>query len=295
MNNKYKLLILQGGGYYGLIDITFLTYLGNEYNVAAKINSMSGTSIGGILTCGLMGGATPQKIQKMFLEKGGQIFKRRNKNILDIPWYSDEGLSKAMTELIGDQTIGDTRKLFPNTSMYVPVMNLTKSKLKVYNNINECDKEVKLLDVALQTSAAMFYFPLRNVNGDAITDGGIREVCPVISHATQMKQNEAIHFEDMDVFVIGAGQDLNKKYGNYSKVNEWGVIDWIKFIINDITASNENTSKQWGQNIGFNSFTWFNPVQIYGSMDDVSEANYMLDECLMYKEQFLQKWNKFIN
>jgi len=39
-----------------------------------------------------MGGNTAKDIQKCFLQNGAKIFKRRNKNILDIPWYSDRGL-----------------------------------------------------------------------------------------------------------------------------------------------------------------------------------------------------------
>lgn len=50
----------------------------------------------------------------------------------------------------------------------------------------------------------MFYFPIRNDNGDAIVDGGVREVCPVMTHAIGLKNKLGIQFEDMDVFVICA-------------------------------------------------------------------------------------------
>lgn len=80
------------------------------------------------------------------------------------------------------------------------------------------------------------------------------------------------------------GNSINKSVGDYNTVNKWGAIDWLtKFIINDVTASNECTSKFWGENIGFHSFTWWNPIQIFGGMDDPNEAKYILSECEMYK------------
>ena len=297
MNKRYKLLVLEGGGYFGLIGITFLSYLGKDYDVCSKVDSISGCSIGGIETCALMAGNSAESIQKEFIENGSKIFERRNKlNILDIPWYSNEGLRKSIYDFVGDLTIGDTKEIYPNTSMFVPALNMTKNKLKVYDNLDGNDDDYKLLDVSLDTSAACIYFPIRNYNGDAMTDGGIREVAPVVTHATGLKKHLGINFMDMDVFVICAGNSVNRIVGRYDEVSDWGIIDWMtKWIINDITASNQNTSKFWGENLGFNSFEWFNPVRVTGSLDDTTQTDYLLEECNMYKELFLDKWEEFIN
>lgn len=295
MSKRYKLLVLGGGGFFGLIDATFLSYLGQDYDLCNKIDSISGCSIGGIQACALMGGNTAKEIQKCFLQNGAKIFKRRNKNILDIPWYSDRGLKQSLDLLVGDQTIKDTRERYKNTSMFVPCYNLTQGKIKVYDNIDGTDDDIKLTDISLDTSAAMFYFPIRNHGQDAVVDGGIRQVVPVLTHACGLKKKLGIEFKDMDVFVICAGNSISKKGYKYKQVNDWGAVDWLTdFIIPDITNSNESMSKFWGQNLGFNSFTYYNPVQIYGSLDDISKADYMLQECLMYKEDFIQKWNKFM-
>ena len=292
-----KLLVLEGGGYFGLIDITFLSYLGKDYDVCKEIDSISGCSIGGIETCALMAGCKPIDIQQAFIDHGPTIFKRRNKfNILDIPWYSDNGLKNAIYEFVGDKTIEDTKKIYPGTSMFVPALNMTKNKLKVYDNVDGTDDDYTLLDVSMDTSAACIYFPLRtNAEGDAITDGGIREVAPVVTHATGVKRHLGVDFKDMDVFVICAGDCVDRQVGGYKEVNKWSVLDWMtKWIVNDITASNENTSKFWGENLGFKSFEWFNPVKITGSLDDTTQTEKLLEDCEMYKELFLDKWEKFI-
>ena len=36
-------------------------------------------------------------------------------------------------------------------------------------------------------------------------------------------------------------------------------------------------SKFWGENLGFNSFEFFNPIQIYGGMDDTSITEHILE------------------
>ena len=292
-----KLLVLEGGGYFGLIDITFLSYLGKDYDVCKHIDSISGCSIGGIETCALMAATTPYDIQEAFIRCGSKIFKRRNKfNPLSIPWYSDKGLREAVYEFTGELTIGDTKKIYPSTSMFVPALNMTKNRLKVYDNVDGKDDSYKLLDVSLDTSAACLYFPVRDSNGDAVTDGGLREVAPVVTHACGLKKHLGIPFKDMDVFVICAGNSIDKKVGGYKEVDRWNILDWAKnWIINDITASNENTSKFWGENLGFRSFEWFNPVRIKGSLDDTSKTEYLLEECEMYKGLFLDKWEKFMS
>lgn len=296
MSAKYKLLILEGGGFFGLIDITFLTYLRDDYVVTDHIDSISGCSIGGIETCALMAGCTPKDIQQAFIDHGSDIFKRRSINPLDIPWYSDKGLTTAIKKFVGDKKVKDTRLAFPHTSMFVPALDMSENKLKVYDNVSGSDDERSLLDISLATSAACIYFPVRDYYGHAITDGGLREVAPVITHATGLKNKVGVEFADMDVLVICAGESIDRPKILYDDVKDWSVVDWMtKWIINDITASNRATSKFWGENMGFNSFQWFNPIKITGALDDVSQADYILTECEMYKEQFLDVWDKFMS
>ena len=297
MSSKYKMLVLEGGGFFGLIDITFLKFLEDTgVDVCKQIDSISGCSIGGIEACALIAGKKPSEIQKEFINKGSDIFERRSVNPLNVPWYSDKGLKSAIEGLVGAVTLGETRAVYPHLSVFVPALNMTQNRMKVWDNIDSKDADRRLSDVALDTSAACIYFPVRDYNGDAMTDGGLREVAPVVTHATGVKSKLGIPFEDMDVFVICAGTSIDKNVGGYDEVSKWGVYDWMtKWIINDITQSNRATSKFWGEHLGFNSFTWFNPISIIGSLDDTSQADYMLTECAMYKEMFLREWEKFMS
>jgi len=60
-----------------------------------------------------------------------------------------------------------------------------------------------------------------------------------MTHAIGVKSKLGIDFKDMDVFVICAGNSINKSTGDYETINNWGAVDWLtKFIVGDITASN---------------------------------------------------------
>ena len=149
---------------------------------------------------------------------------------------------------------------------------------------------------SLCTSAAPTYFPIININGDAITDGGVRENIPIVTTATGLKSKLGVKFEDMDVLVLCTGKQIDKACGPYKKVSKWNLIQWaMNFIVPDVTNSNETMSKFWGENLGFNSFEIFNPVQIKGNMDDVSNLSYMIGESKMYQGKFIDVWENFIS
>jgi len=298
-HKRHKVLILAGGGLWGAIPVYFLSCLGKDYDFQSKIDTIAGTSIGGIETCCLSIGAKAEDILDAFLVGAEDIFTKRwvgKLNPLTVPTYDSEALSSFTEKFVNGYTIGDIKTKYPNLSFFVPCLNMTSNKVKVFDNVTGQDDSFKLLDVALCTSAAPTYFQVRNIKGDAITDGGVRENIPVITTATGVKSKLNIDFSDMDVLVICTGQVIDQKCGGYDKVSKWNLLDWaLKFIVPDVTNSNESMSKFWGEHIGFHDFQLFNPVQIRGDMDDADNLDYMLTEAKMYKNQFLKVWERFIS
>ena len=243
MSEKYKVLINTGGGYFGVTIASFLSFLGKDYDVAQHVDCISGTSIGGIITCALMAGCNGVDMLNGFIENGEKIFKKRwqNKiNVLNLPFYDNKNLSETIQKFVGDKTIKDTRELYPCTSMFVPATNMTKNRLKVFDNIDGKDDDYTLLQVGLYTSAAEFYFPVLEDKGDAITDGGIRECCPVVTTACGIKNKLGIDFQDMDVFVFGVGvsiDGIDNGCGTYAEIKKWRALDWVnKFVVPDTDA-----------------------------------------------------------
>ena len=302
---KKKVVIFTGGGYFGVTIAAFLSYLPKDYQLAKHVDVLAGTSIGGIITCALMAGCTGEKILEGFVNEGKRIFTRRwqNKiNPLSIPFYSNKALGEVVGNFVGNMTIGDATKKWEAEGykpfMFVPATNMTKNKLKVFDNADGSDFPYTLKDVSLYTSAAEFYFDVLEDKGDAITDGGIRECCPVVTTACGVNAKLGWDFKDLDVFVFGVGQSIDgidKGCGTYAEVKKWGALDWItKFVIPDVTNSNISMSQFWGEHMGFNSFRVFNPIYIRGGLDDTSTTDHILTECAMYKELFLRVWERFL-
>ena len=295
--NKFKVFIIGGGGIFGTIPACFLSYLGDSYKLSEKVDSISGTSIGGILASAYIAGNTPSSILNAFVNNGSEIFSKSLYNQLNpaaIPFYDNAPLSKFVHKFLGDKTVEDIAWRDTQCAYFVPCMNMTKNKIKVFDNIVGDDFNRTLYDISMYTSAAIAYFPILEDNSDAITDAGVLEVVPVITTATAIKDKLGIDFKDMDVFVLCSGNSINKDFGNYETVSSWNILELAtNFIIPNITNGNEIMSKFWGENMGFNSFTWYNPIQVYTDLDDTSSIPYMLDECEMRKEEFLDKWSKF--
>lgn len=298
MKTKKKVLIIAGGGFFGLIPVTFLSYLPQQPHLLNNVDVLAGTSIGGIICSVLASGVNPLDMQKAFVDGGEKIFQKRWQskiNPLACPIYDNKNLSNFIEVFVGTKKIKDIKSVFPNLDFLVPALNMTKNQLKVFDNIDEKDGEISLLEVSLSTSAAPTYFPPRNYKGETITDGGVRENIPIITTATGLRNKKKYEFSDMDVFVICTGQMIRKNL-SYKEVSSWNLLQWgLNFIIPDVTNSNESTSKFWGEHLGFNRFTIYNPVQIQGEMDDISKTTYMLEECEMFKEDFLEKWDEFIS
>ena len=296
--SKKKVLILAGGGLFGAIPVYFLSSLGKNYKFQKDIDTLAGTSIGGIESCCYAAGANPQEMLDAFMEGASKIFSKRWQakiNPLCTPTYDAVELAKFIKRFTEDKTIGDIKKIFPNLSFFVPCLNMTQNRIKVFDNVSGNDDECLLRDIALCTSAAPTYFPIINIKGDAITDGGVRENIPIVTTATGLKSKLGIKFEDMDVLVLCTGKQIDKACGPYHKVSKWNLIQWaMNFIVPDVTNSNESMSKFWGENLGFNSFEIFNPVQIKGDMDDVSNLSYMIGESKMYQGKFMETWERFL-
>lgn len=299
MKKRQKVLILAGGGLWGAIPVYFLSKLGKDYEFQKHIDTITGTSIGGIEACCFAAGANAVDMLQAFNDGAKDIFEKRTiAKIIPttVPTYSAKALSQFIEKFVQDKTVGDIKKLYPHLSFFVPCLNMTKNKIKVFDNVQGKDDAFSLKDIALCTSAAPTYFPVRNLNGDAVTDGGVRENIPIITTATGLKSKLKIDFNDMDVLVLCTGQVIDKSSGSYEKVSKWNLLQWaLNFIIPDITNSNESMSKFWGNNLGFHYFEIFNPVQIKGEMDDVKNLEYMIEECKMYDEKFIESWNKFLN
>lgn len=131
----------------------------------------------------------------------------------------------------------------------------------------------------------------------AIVDGGVIENIPVLSTYTTLRSRLGVKLEDIDMLVIGTGDDMNpdEKY-LADDVNKWNLIDWLtKFIIKYVTQSNELISANFGPQMGFHSFRFFNPLDVKGDMDDPKILTPLEQQCDKHIEEFKKVVNAFLN
>lgn len=198
----FQILCLSGGGYLGLYSAALVAALEEHTGrpVAESFDLIAGTSIGGIIALGLAARRPAAEIRDAFLEHGPKIFsaKRPPPSAVEVaqllarpttPKFGQAELRGTIEEIVGaDLTMGD---LFHR--VMVPAVNLTKGKPQVFKTAHHPtfvrDWRLKVVDVALATSAAPTYFPIHRIGGEMFADGGLYANSP-----DQLALHEAEHF-----------------------------------------------------------------------------------------------------
>ncbi|MDR7017064.1 CBASS cGAMP-activated phospholipase [Acinetobacter sp. 3657] len=185
-----KILSLNGGGVRGLFTITLLAELESIIEKREKCENVkigdyfdliTGTSIGGILALGLASGKSARELKEAFEINATKIFplKRfKNKqwwNLLRRSIYESEPLYDAVKSMIGDTIKFEDL----NRRVMITSVNLSTGKPKFFktphNPMFTMDREIRLIDAAMATSAAPTYFKPHYIEKleNYFADGGL--------------------------------------------------------------------------------------------------------------------------
>ena len=293
---KTKVLVLEGGGVFGAGIARFLSFV--DYADIRKIDCISGTSIGAILTLAYASGKSFQEVADEFEARVKDCFKKRliaRIWPLACPTYDSEALYSVIHDIIGDKTFGDIKKLYPNLNIFTNAMNVTHDRYKVFDNITSQDKNVRLCDAAAYSSAAPSYFAGRDYKGDCLVDGGLEDNCSVLTATTGLHDKLKIPYSDMDVLAIGTGREQDKDPSTVSRYNKYSLLEiCMKIVVPYVTLSNQTFTEHVARNLGLNSFTYYNPIVRGTEMDDVNEVPKIKKQCDALKDNFLSFWNHWI-
>lgn len=175
--DKCFTLALSGGGYKGLFSAYVLVELEKQFGcpIAQKFDLIAGTSIGGIIALALALEIPAETIEKMFLENGKKIFKKRcflSNGYVFKSKYARKGLYTVLKEIFVDKKISDLKHRVLVTSI-----NYTDGKPQMFKTPhNEAlikDANMKIIDVAMSTSAAPMFFPINSIEEGDFVDGGL--------------------------------------------------------------------------------------------------------------------------
>lgn len=236
----FQILSLSGGGYRGLYTIAVLTEPEQHIRkpVLSCFDLVAGTSVGGIIALGLAAGRQPYEIKEAFEKNGARIFSDRPaptsrlgryRNYLRSalkPKYDGVALREIISDLAGEETLlGELA-----CPVIVPSVNLTTGRPQVFKTPHhrnfQRDYRLKVVDVAMATSAAPTYFPVAQIGDELFADGGLYANSPDL-----MAIHEAEHFfetptQDIHLLSIGTttstfslprGLGLNLGYADWAE------------------------------------------------------------------------------
>ena len=249
----------------GLYTACVLASLEEHYGrpLLEHFDLVAGTSVGGIIALGLAHGTSAREIRDAFLQHGADIFTDQppaqnkftqtiglRKNALKAK-YDPAALRRTIVDLVGEDTkIGDLKH-----RVMIPAVNLTKGLPQVFKTPHHStfirDWRLKVVDVALATSAAPTFFPLHRIGGEMFADGGLYANAP-----DHLALHEAEHFlcQKVDtVSILSIGTTTSR----FSMSNAIGVnLGWMGWMDGQrlpnvmIAAQQENTNYMMRHRLG---------------------------------------------
>jgi patatin-like phospholipase/acyl hydrolase len=224
---RFQILALDGGGAKGLFSADILAHLERDLGVRIRdhFDLIAGTSTGGIIALALGAGLSPSEIVELYQELTANVFpssRRLNPARLFRSAYSQDALAETLESVFGDRRLEDSAK-----RLIIPAWDLRTNKVHVFKTPHHPrltrDRAVRMVDVALATTAAPTFLPVARVAGGRLIDGGVWANNPSVVAIAEATSTLGAPLELVHVLNIGTTDALNR----YSKrLDKGGVVQW---------------------------------------------------------------------
>ena len=189
-SDKFKILCIDGGGCKGLYTATLLAQFEEYFNVRITdcFDMICGTSTGGIIALAASLGIPMSEVADFYKEYGGKIFAQKTKEIIGGEQfltfkqtlmgakYDGKELEKALNHVFGTRKISESKNNLCITSYEISTGN---TKIFTEKDEHTC------VDIALATSAAPTYFPIKHIENNYYIDGGVWANNPILAAFTE--------------------------------------------------------------------------------------------------------------
>jgi patatin-like phospholipase/acyl hydrolase len=238
-----RILTFDGGGIRGVLSARLMERLEEARpGFIASVDFFAGTSIGSINAALLAHGVAPETITEFFKTRAARAFGPRDfvdrithLDELMRANYGVEHIATALTELLGDTTLGQLDKF-----IMIPAFDLDNQdqeskthatrvykerfwKPKFMHNFGEdnenADREILVKDACLRSSAAPTYFP----SYQGYIDGGMMDNNPSMSALAKAAK---ITGQITEHTLLSMGTGFNPHYIPGSE-NDWGYKQWL--------------------------------------------------------------------
>ena len=232
MGKDFRILTLSGGGYRGLYAAKVLADLEEQTNqpIGRYFDLIAGTSSGGIVALAVAYEIPMKDVVEMFKTHGQDIFKKQKFSFFSIfkSTYSGNGLKAQISKFFFDKKIGDLKH-----NVIIPAINYSAGVPVVFKTPHHesfvRDLHLKIVDVAMATSAAPIYFPKYEFNHSNYVDGGL-----FANNPSLLAIHEAQHFfgipkDNISLLHVGT---LSSQTSDVVKKNQkGGMTDWAKGML----------------------------------------------------------------
>lgn len=275
INQRIKVLSIDGGGIRGIIPGTILNYIeieiqrlkGEDVRLADYFDLIAGTSTGGILTCCYLipdeNGKSKYNTQyalDIYLKEGPQIFQlsswQKIKSLFGIarPKYSTNSIERELKNYFGDTKIFDLRRPCIVTSY-----DSSNRKTLFFNQADKAKypgRNYLVRDIARATSAAPTYFKPTSFKIDkadkkpSLIDGGVFANNPSLSAYAEARTLDFSQIESpgniphpsaKQMMMLSIGTGTVKSPYPYQKAEKWGALGWVQPVIDIMMSGNSET------------------------------------------------------
>ena len=205
MNDNFKILAIDGGGFRGAYSAHVLYRLEDEFQInwQEDFGLIAGTSTGSIIAAGLACGISAAEISTFYKKHGQDIFQKRPlcwKGIFASK-YSTDKLRETLQQVFGDKKLSEikTPLIIPSTDIGNGRVHVFKSQ---YHEDFKRDKNEKVVDAILASCAAPTYFDPYKVSHYILADGGLWANNPSLVAIIDAKKRLGIPYEKLKVLSI---------------------------------------------------------------------------------------------
>lgn len=235
----FYILSIDGGGILGLYSVDILSQIEKEFfngePLSSHFNLITGTSTGGIIALALATGRKAEEIKNFYRTYANKIFPAKGRRKLGLlsNKYPNKQLRLGLNEFFGNKKIKDCK-----THVCIPSINVSTCTPLVFktntDGTKNRDEEVKLVDIALATSAAPIYLPLHSFGSyQGLVDGGLWQNNPSLIgliEALSCFVGKGKEFNDISILSIGNPNSSIKESIN-TRNKKSGLLKWKGNIV----------------------------------------------------------------
>ncbi|EMD45200.1 patatin family phospholipase [Entamoeba histolytica KU27] len=242
---KYRIISLDGGGVKALMQLYVLDRLEEEFpGFLARTSLFCGVSASSLLSTQFALGCDIKTAIRLFELITKYVFIRRIGGGVYGPLYTSKYMLKYLQVFYRDRRLGD----LPRNVFFISVCAKAPRMASVlFNNFNEENSNIKLVDACMRSSSAPIYFD----SYEGYLDGALFENNPVTcAFPVLFGRNGGINLKPKDVvcFSISTGAP-NMPYIDQNEYQKAGFLKWAPRTLDLFQYARRNMSTVIGHEL----------------------------------------------